>query len=44
MSGTYHKLEWLRLVGDMVFLLAGALPVALVVLRRVWERDLSSRE
>jgi nitric oxide reductase large subunit len=44
MSGTYHKLEWLRLVGDMVFLLAGALPIALVVLLSVWKRDLSPRE
>jgi len=26
MGGTYHKLEWLRMVGDVVFLLAGALP------------------
>jgi nitric oxide reductase subunit B len=44
MSGTYHKLEWLRMVGDMVFLLAGALPIALGVLRSVWKRDLSPAE
>jgi nitric oxide reductase subunit B len=31
----------LRMVGDMVFLLAGALPIALGVLRSVWKRDLS---
>ncbi len=44
MSGTYHKLEWLRMVGDMVFLLAGALPIALGALRSVWKRDLSPTE
>jgi nitric oxide reductase subunit B len=44
MSGPYHKLEWLRMVGDMVFLLAGALPIALGVLRSVWKRDLSPTE
>jgi nitric oxide reductase subunit B len=41
MGGTYHRLEWLRIVGDMVFLLVGALPIALGVLRSVWKRDLS---
>jgi len=39
MSGTYHKLEWVRIVGDTVFLLAGALPIALGALRGVWKRD-----
>ena len=41
MGGTYHKLEWLRMVGDLVFLLAGALPITLGALRSVWKRDLS---
>jgi nitric oxide reductase subunit B len=40
MGGTFHKLEWLRLLGDMVFLLAGALPLTLGALRSVWKRDL----
>jgi nitric oxide reductase subunit B len=40
MGGTYHKLEWLRMVGDMVFLFAGALPITLGALRSVWKRDL----
>jgi nitric oxide reductase subunit B len=40
MGGAYHKLEWLRMVGDMVFLFAGALPIALGALRSVWKRDL----
>ncbi len=41
MGGTFHKLEWLRMVGDMVFLLAGALPITIGALRSVWKRDLS---
>ena len=41
MGGVYHKLEWLRMVGDMVFLVAGALPITLGALRSVWKRDLS---
>ena len=34
-------LEWLRIVGDGVFLFAGALPIALGALRSLWKRDLS---
>ncbi len=44
MGGTFHKLEWLRMAGDMVFLLAGALPITLGALRSVWKRDLSPIE
>jgi nitric oxide reductase subunit B len=40
MGGTYHKLEWLRMIGDMIFLFAGALPIALGALRSIWKRDL----
>jgi nitric oxide reductase large subunit len=40
MSGLYHKLEWLRMVGDITFILAGAVPIALGVLRSVRKRDL----
>lgn len=29
MSGTYHTLEWIRIVGDTIFLLFGAVPMAL---------------
>jgi nitric oxide reductase subunit B len=43
MGGTFHKLEWLRMVGDMLFLLAGALPITLGALRSVWRRDLPPR-
>ena len=40
MGGLYHKLEWVRMAGDMIFILAGAVPIALGVLRSVWKRDL----
>ena len=33
MGGTYHTLEWLRIVADLVFLLLGALPIALATLK-----------
>lgn len=29
MSGWFHRSEWIRIIGDMVFLLAGAVPMAL---------------
>jgi nitric oxide reductase subunit B len=41
MGGTFHTLERLRIVGDMVFLVFGALPIALGALRSMWKRDLS---
>ena len=41
MGGIYHRLEWLRMLGDMVFLFAGALPITLGALRSLWKRDLS---
>lgn len=33
MSGTFHTLEWLRIIGDSVFLLFGVLPTVVAVLR-----------
>ena len=39
MGGLYHKLEWVRMVGDTVFILVGAVPIALGVLRSMWKRD-----
>jgi nitric oxide reductase subunit B len=40
MGGLYHKLEWVRMAGDMIFILVGAVPLALGVLRSVWKRDM----
>ena len=39
MSGTYHTLEWIRIAGDMVFLLLGAVPMALATWRLAFCRD-----
>ena len=33
MSGTFHTLEWVRVGGDTVFLLLGALPIAVAAVR-----------
>jgi nitric oxide reductase subunit B len=38
MSGTYHTLEWVRIVADMVFLLVGAVPMALATFRLVFTK------
>ena len=39
MNGNFHRLEWIRVVGDTVFLVFGALPIALGVLRSFLSRQ-----
>jgi nitric oxide reductase subunit B len=39
MSGTFHVLEWIRLAGDTVFLVLGALPIAVATVRAVLRRE-----
>ena len=39
MSGTYHTLEWIRIVGDIIFLLLGAVPMALATWKLAFCRD-----
>jgi nitric oxide reductase subunit B len=39
MSGTFHVLEWVRISGDMVFLLAGVLPILMATVRSIAKRD-----
>jgi nitric oxide reductase subunit B len=39
MGGTYHTLEWIRIAGDLVFLLLGAVPMALATWRLAICRD-----
>ena len=39
MTGAFHVLEWIRVVGDMVFLVLGALPIAWGALRSVVGRE-----
>ena len=39
LSGTFHTLEWMRIVADMTFLLAGVVPLFLAVMRLVLARE-----
>jgi len=39
MSGTFHTLEWVRILGDSVFLLFGVVPILLAVGRSLVKRD-----
>ncbi len=39
MSGTFHALEWLRISGDMIFLLLGVLPILMAAVRSIANRD-----
>jgi nitric oxide reductase subunit B len=39
MTGTFHALEWVRVLGDTVFLLAGAAPILVATLRSLARRD-----
>ncbi len=42
-AGTFHRLEWIRIVGDLVFILGGAVPIAIAALRSYLRRDLAPR-
>ncbi|WP_243301122.1 nitric-oxide reductase large subunit [Geothrix oryzisoli] len=39
MGGTFHTLEWIRIVADTIFLLAGALPIAYATLKLVFTSE-----
>ena len=39
MSGTFHTLEWVRVAGDMVFIVLGALPIAVASLGTYFRRS-----
>ena len=39
MSGTFHTLEWIRIGADLVFILAGAAPIASAAVRSYIRRD-----
>jgi len=41
MSGMFHRLEWIRVAGDAVFIALGAVPIALGVLRSLLVRPAS---
>ena len=40
MGGLYHKRERVRMAGDKILFVAGAVPLALPVLRSLWKRDM----
>jgi nitric oxide reductase subunit B len=42
MHGNFHKMEWIRVVGDTVFLALGALPIGLGVLRSFLRREMTA--
>jgi len=44
MSGTFHSLEWLRIIGDLTFILAGALPIFIAVALAYIHRDVPAEE
>jgi nitric oxide reductase subunit B len=39
MSGTFHTLEWVRIVADMLFLTVGVVPILIAALRSLAKRD-----
>jgi nitric oxide reductase subunit B len=43
MTGTFHKLEWIRVAGDTVFIVLGALPITVGALRSFLSREVAVR-
>jgi nitric oxide reductase subunit B len=41
MGGTFHTLEWVRMAGDLTFILLGAVPIALAAARSYARRDVT---
>jgi hypothetical protein len=39
MSGTFHTLEWVRVVGDLVLILLGAVPITFAALWSYFRAD-----
>ena len=44
MTGTFHTVEWIRIVGDLIFLLCGVFPLVLAAVRSFLKRDLKPLE
>jgi nitric oxide reductase subunit B len=40
MTGTFHTVEWIRIAGDLVFLLCGVFPIVLAAIISYLNRDL----
>jgi len=43
MNGMFHKLEWIRVAGDTVFIVLGALPIVVGALRSILRREVVAR-
>ncbi len=43
MTGPFHTLEWLRIVGDLTVILVGVVPLVIAVLRSIAKRDRTPR-
>jgi hypothetical protein len=41
MSGAFHRLEWIRVAGDTVFIVLGALPIAVGTLLSSLSREVA---
>lgn len=41
MTGTFHMVEWIRIVGDVTFILCGVIPIFLSAVRSYLKRDLT---
>ena len=44
MSGSFHAVEWIRIVGDLVFLLCGVFSIVLAAVLSFLNRDLQAAE
>jgi nitric oxide reductase subunit B len=42
MTGTFHTVEWIRIVGDLVFMIFGVFPIVLAAIFSFLKRDLKS--
>jgi nitric oxide reductase subunit B len=43
-TGWFHKLEWLRIIGDTTFIVLGVLPIAWATIRSFIKRDVAPGE
>jgi nitric oxide reductase subunit B len=43
MAGTFHTLEWVRMIGDMMFLLLGAVPIVLAAFKLICGKEAKAR-
>lgn len=44
MSGYFHTLEWVRIFGDLVFIIVGVIPLVFAILRTFFAHDFSASQ